>query len=107
MRKAEIYYNQDPAGILSSNKGIYTFTYNDEYYINNSKRAISLTLPKSNKIYTSRQLFPFFTGLLAEGYLKELQCKKLKIDPDDSFTRLLKTSHSDTIGPVTVKEVKA
>lgn len=106
MRKAKIYCNHELAGILSYNEKTYTFEYNDKYYINNSKTAISLNLPKSNKIHTSKHLFPFFTGLLAEGYLKELQCKKLKIDPDDSFTRLLKTSHSDTIGPITVKEVK-
>jgi serine/threonine-protein kinase HipA len=42
--------------------------------------------------------------MLAEGNIKEIQCRDLKIDPDDNFSRLLKTAHSNTIGSVTVKE---
>jgi serine/threonine-protein kinase HipA len=51
-------------------------------------------------------LFPFFYGLLAEGENKDMQCRILKIDENDSFTRLLKTASEDTIGGVIVKEIK-
>jgi serine/threonine-protein kinase HipA len=50
-------------------------------------------------------LFPFFSGLLAEGNLKDLQCRLYRIDPNDDFTRLLKTTRYDVIGAVTVEEV--
>jgi len=33
-----------------------------------------------------------------------MQCQKLKLDEDDHFGRLLKTTDSDTIGDVTVVE---
>jgi hypothetical protein len=37
---------------------------------------------------------------------EEIQCRDLKIDPDDNFSRLLKTAHLDTISSITVKEVE-
>jgi hypothetical protein len=43
--------------------------------------------------------------LLAEGEDKVLQCRLLKIDENDHFTRLLRTCQTETIGGVTVKEV--
>jgi HipA-like protein len=55
--------------------------------------------------YNSPVLFPFFSGLLAEGNLKDLQCRLYRIDPNDDFTRLLKTTRYDLIGAVTVEEV--
>jgi serine/threonine-protein kinase HipA len=67
--------------------------------------AISLTFPKQKTVFTSPALFPFFFGLLAEGDEKALQCRVLKIDEGDHFTRLLKTCEAETIGGVTVKEI--
>ncbi|MBW6488067.1 HipA N-terminal domain-containing protein [Sulfurimonas sp.] len=49
-------------------------------------------------------LFPFFFNLLSEGNLKSMQCRELKIDEDDNFTRLLKTTQENTIGAITVEE---
>jgi HipA-like protein len=63
-----------------------------------------MTLPKRAEPYASKVLFPFFHGLLAEGILKETQCRKLKLDENDYFGRLIKTAHSDTIGTITVVE---
>ena len=82
----------------------YRFTYDAEYLALPETHAISLTLPKRSEPFTSAVLFPFFFGLLAEGILKDTQCRKLKLDEDDHFGRLLKTAHSDTIGDVTVVE---
>jgi serine/threonine-protein kinase HipA len=66
--------------------------------------AISLSLPKREAAFESSVLFPFFFGLLAEGDNKALQCRVLKIDESDHFTRLLKTCAAETIGGITVKE---
>ena len=106
MQKAKIYYNNDLAGILSYDNKEFTFKYDKDYLLNNLKPMISLNLPKRVQPYKSKILFPFFAGLLSEGYTKELQCKKLRIDENDLFTRLLKTAHTETIGAITVREVK-
>jgi len=66
--------------------------------------SISVNLPLKNEAFVSDRLFSFFFNMLAEGNIKEIQCRDLKIDPEDNFTRLLKTAHSNTIGSVTVKE---
>ena len=50
----------------------------------------------------SKTLFPFFEGLLPEGWLLELTTQTLEIDPDDKFELLLHTG-SDTVGAVTVR----
>ncbi len=49
--------------------------------------------------------FPFSTGMLAEGINKDIQCRLLKIDEKDDFTRLLKTAGDDGIGAIAVKEI--
>ncbi|MBC8384204.1 MAG: HipA N-terminal domain-containing protein [Candidatus Cloacimonetes bacterium] len=105
-RKGNVFLNGIFAGEIEKKDNIYTFSYDEKYYSDISKKAISLTLPKKKRIYRSRKLFPFFFGLLAEGIVKEIQCQKLRIDENDHFTRLLKTTSSDTIGGVTVEEIE-
>jgi HipA-like protein len=92
------------AGRIEERSDGYRFTYDAEYLALPETHAISLTLPKRSAPFTSAVLFPFFFGLLAEGILKDTQCRKLKLDENDHFGRLLKTAHSDTIGAVTVVE---
>jgi HipA-like protein len=48
-------------------------------------------------------LFPFFSGLLAEGTLREMQCRMRRIDENDDFGLLLETAGGDVIGAVTVR----
>jgi serine/threonine-protein kinase HipA len=105
-QKARVYYNDELAGYLSKTRDGYEFTYEDNYFFNKSKPGIAITFPKNQKEFRSKYLFPFFFGLLSEGSNKELQCRTLKIDEKDYFTRLIKTAGSDTIGAVTVKEEK-
>lgn len=107
MPKAGIYYNDQLAGWLTKNGATdYSFQYNKDYWSDPAMPAISLTLPKTNREYHSNQLFSFFSGLLSEGINKDIQCRLLKIDENDDFTRLLKTATEDTIGAITIKEIK-
>ena len=103
-KRGRVYNKGIFAGIIEKNNGEYIFTY-DEAYINNLEAmSISQTLPKNVKQFRSPYLFAFFFGLLAEGSIKEIQCRKLKIDENDHFTRLLKTANSDVIGSITIEE---
>jgi len=82
----------------------YIFSYDDRFLKDTNTFAISLTLPKQKEPFVSKYLHPFFSNLLAEGNLKKMQCKVLKIDEEDEFKRLVKTANIDTIGAITVRE---
>ena len=102
MKQGTVYFRGIPAGTLTKDENGYTFRYADAYFANTSMPEISATMPKSQQEYHSRFLFPFFFGLLAEGYQKDRQCRELRIDENDHFTRLLETSAYGAIGAVYV-----
>lgn len=105
-KKAAVYNKHKLAGTLEkTSKGDYVFAYDQDYFDDPNNSSISLTLPKTNQIYRSDKLFPFFYGLLSEGVNKQTQCRLLKIDEKDYFSLLLKTAGRDTIGSITVKEL--
>jgi HipA-like protein len=43
--------------------------------------------------------------MLSEGVNRKLQCLLLKIDENDNFGLLAKTSQFDTVGAITVKPI--
>jgi HipA-like protein len=106
MRAMEIYRNGILAGTLTEeNRQHYVFKYNNYYFNDTSKPAISLTLPKTQKEYSSEFLFPFFYNMLSEGVNRKLQSIHLRIDEEDNFGLLAATAQYDTIGAVTVKPI--
>lgn len=107
MRRAEVYRNGVLAGILTEDDlHRFTFIYDNDYYSDLDKPAISLTLPKSQKYYNSEVLFPFFFNMLSEGVNRKLQSRAMQIDEKDHFGFLLTTAKVDTIGAITVKPIK-
>ena len=104
--KARVYFKQQLAGILEKTDSRYHFQYDEKYFADPKAKSISLSLPKSQKEFYAKQLFPFFHGLLTEGYTKKVQSRKLKIDENNYFKRLVNTADIDTIGCVTVKEIR-
>ncbi len=107
MRKAEIYFKDEFAGELKQlDDGHFIFQYNSWWLNNSTKMPISLTMPKRTEPYKSPYLFPFFFNMLPEGANKEVVCFHKKIDEDDYFGILLAVARYDTIGAVTVREVK-
>jgi serine/threonine-protein kinase HipA len=54
--------------------------------------------------YESERLFPFFAGLIPEGWLLDLTSRTLKIDPENAFGILLATG-GECIGAVSVVPV--
>lgn len=104
MRQLAIYRNNILAGILTEeNRQNYRFEYDDKYFLSSDNQAISLTFPKTQRAFQSTFLFPFFYNMLSEGVNRKLQCLLLKIDENDNFGLLAKTSQFDTIGAITVK----
>lgn len=108
MRAMEIYRNGTLAGTLTEeNRQHFVFRYDDNYFNDANKPAISLTLPKTQKEYSSEFLFPFFFNMLSEGVNRKLQSTQLRIDEEDNFGLLMATAQYDTIGAVTVKPIAA
>ncbi len=106
MRKAEIYRKGIFAGKLTENDNrAFEFTYDSVYFNDNSKPAISLTLPKNQLVYSSEYLFPCFYNILSEGANRVVQSRQLKIDKNDFFGLLLATAQYDTIGAITIKPI--
>lgn len=108
MRAMEIYRNGTLAGTLTEeNRRHFVFRYDDVYFNDNRKPAISLTMPKTEIEYNSEFLFPFFFNMLSEGVNRKLQSTQLRIDEEDNFGLLMATAQFDTIGAVTVKPIEA
>lgn len=103
MRQAEIIFKGQNAGkLIQHDDGHFSYSYYDAWVNDSRKPSISLSLPKSNREYSSDNLFPFFFNMLPEGDNKQVACRLLKIDESDHFGLLLNTAGYDTIGAVTV-----
>jgi len=103
MRKAAVYCNGTLAGILTEeSRKLYIFRYNDTYFNDSTKPAISLTLPKTQQEYKSEYMFPFFSNMAAEGDNLAIQSRYLKIDESDILSLLGATATHDSIGVVTL-----
>ena len=104
MKQAIVFLRNIKAGILTEDENGYTFVYNTEYLSTANAEAISLTLPLSNRPYHDKVLFPFFDGLIPEGWLLDIAEKNWKIDTRDRMSLLLACC-KDCIGAVGVEPV--
>jgi serine/threonine-protein kinase HipA len=100
MRKAKVYYLDISAGILSETDDGYVFQYHTDY-ISSESEPVSLTLPVRKEPYVSKILFPFFDGLIPEGWLLDIAERNWKIDARDRMGLLLACCR-DSIGAVSV-----
>lgn len=101
-RKGYVYIQNIYAGILAETDEGYTFEYDNEYLNRKDAVAISLTLPLTEEKYTSNILFPFFDGLIPEGWLLGVVSHNWKISQSDRFGLLLLTCR-DCIGDVSIR----
>lgn len=105
-RKAKIYYKDHLAGYLTEGDNGYSFVYTSDYLQSVHAKPISLTLPLSEKAYHSKILFPFFDGLIPEGWLLDIGEKYWKLNPRDRFELLINLCR-DAIGAVSVYPMEA
>ena len=103
-RRAEVYYGGTLAGILSEGDDHYTFCYDPTYLENDKSIAVSLTLPLQSAPFENRSLFPFFDGLIPEGWLLDIAHRSWKINARDRMGLLLACC-KDCIGMVSVHPI--
>jgi len=101
MRKALINMHGRYAGRLWQDDEGYHFKYDEAYLQSTAPWAVSLTLPLRIETYTSKVLFPFFDGLIPEGWLLQIAEKNWKLNPRDRMGLLLACC-KDCIGAVSV-----
>ncbi|RFP64326.1 phosphatidylinositol kinase [Hymenobacter lapidiphilus] len=101
MRKAEVYVREHLAGHLTQDEQGYTFTYSPVYLLSPLMEPVSLTLPLRPAPYVERVLFPFFDGLIPEGWLLEVAERNWKLQTRDRMGLLLACCR-DCIGNVSI-----
>ncbi len=104
MHKAEIKYGDKTAGWLIQDEEGYHFMYDPEYLNGKDSKPVSLTLPLQDNEFISTTMFPFFDGLIPEGWLLDVAQKNWKLDPRDRMG-LLMNCCKDCIGAVSVHPV--
>ncbi len=104
LRSAQVFYKNELAGYITETQSGYTFQYDHEFL--KKDIPISISLPPREEPYNSKELFPFFKGLLPEGWYLNIVSATQKVDNKDSFGLLLASSSGDTIGAVTVIKVE-
>ena len=105
MKTALIEYKGKPAGVLKETDEGYEFLYDKEYLSEADSKPVSLTLPLTEKAYKSPVLFPFFDGLIPEGWLLDVALRNTDISELDRFSLLLLCC-KDCIGAVSVIPLK-
>lgn len=105
MRQAKIFYDAILAGILTeTDDGYYTYQYNEDYIANYPESFVTFSMPVNDTLYKENRLFPFFEGLIPEGWLLEIATKNWKINPNDRMGLLLACCQN-CIGAVSVESI--
>ena len=101
MRAAKILMLDRLAGRLEEREDGYVFQYDPAYLATPGAVAVSLSLPLRSDPYLDKRLFPFFDGLIPEGWLLDVAQRTWKLDPRDRMGQLLACCR-DCIGAVSV-----
>ena len=105
MRKATIYYKDLLAGILTeTDDGDYIFQYEEAYVKDYPRQFITFSMPVVTAPFKDRRLFPFFEGLIPEGWLLDIASKSWKINQNDRMGLLLACCQN-CIGAVSVQPI--
>lgn len=100
-KQALVYYQEKLAGYLTETDEGYTYVYDDAYLSYIGAMPVSLTLPLQSEAFESRILFPFFDGLIPEGWLLNVAQNYWKLKGNDRFELLLALCR-DAIGAVSI-----
>ena len=101
MKRALVYLHDRLAGRLTEDENGYTFEYDAAYLASDGAESVSLTRPLAAEAYHDTVMFPFFDGLIPEGWLLGIAERSWKIDQRDRMSLLLACC-KDCIGAVSV-----
>ena len=101
-RRGIVYVQETPAGLIEEFDGGFRFSYLESYIGLTHAAPVSFTLPLRREPYEDRFLFPFFDGLIPEGWLLSITEKNWKVDRRDRMGLLLSVC-GDCIGDVSVR----
>lgn len=101
MRQADIYRKGVFAGLLTEDGGEYRFCYDAAYLSRDDAQPVSLTFPLQSEAFVSPVLFPFFDGLIPEGWLLDVALRNTDISILDRMSLLLLCC-KECIGSVSV-----
>ena len=85
-RKGYVYIQKIFAGTIAETEEGYEFSYNEDYLKREDAVSVSLTLPLQKEAYKATVLFPFFDGLIPEGWLLGVVSRNWKINQNDRVT---------------------
>lgn len=105
MRKAIILYNEIKAGeLVETDEGDYIFQYDSNYVDSHPQQFLSFSMPVKKEPFKDNKLFPFFEGLIPEGWLLNIATKNWKLNPNDRMGLLLACCQN-CIGAVSVQPI--
>ncbi len=105
MRQAKIFYNKNLAGLLTeTDDGQYIFQYDQQYIQEHPSDFITFTMPVREEPYVEKRLFPYFEGLIPEGWLLDIASKNWRINTNDRMGLLLACCQN-CIGAVSVQTI--
>jgi serine/threonine-protein kinase HipA len=99
-RRAKIHFFGEHVGDLWEDEEGFHYQYTPSYF-EKGECAISHTLPIQSERFFNQQIFPFFDGLIPEGWLLDLATDSWKINPRDRMGLLLACC-KECIGAVSV-----
>ena len=101
-KRGKVFYQDRLAGHIEETDEGYEFAYDNVYIDIANAQPVSLTLPITKETYKSKVLFPFFDGLIPEGWLLDIALDNWKINEKDRMELLL-TVCKDCIGAVSIE----
>lgn len=104
MKQGNVYFKNILAGTIREDEDGFSFQYDPDYLQRDDAQPVSLTLPLREEPYVSQVIFPFFDGLIPEGWLLDVATKSWKINERDRMGLLLACCN-DCIGAVSIEEM--
>lgn len=104
MKQGNVYFKNILAGTIREDEDGFTFQYDPDYLQRDDAQPVSLTLPLREEPYVSQVIFPFFDGLIPEGWLLDVATKSWKINERDRMGLLLACCN-DCIGAVSIEQI--
>jgi serine/threonine-protein kinase HipA len=101
-KRGKVLVDNKFAGVIEEREGLFIFKYEESYLKLEGALAVSLTLPLRSAPYQQKTMFPFFDGLIPEGWLLNIIEGHWKMNPRDRMGLLL-LACKDCIGNVSVE----